>query len=1330
MTSKPRRSYGSGTIAGLLTLARGACYWPDCGEPTIRMVDGEPVQNLQIAHIRAFEENGPRFDPTWSVDERNQFDNLIMLCTPHHKVIDGPRSAEFPVELLLRWKSAREADGLDALEGLGDLTKADLGEMIAEAQTELLDRLGPALDQFAKTALDARTDAAVREYLQRVVQTYSRLNLDVLGDTGRAGEQPQIGLREVFEAPRLAWDWPRHRLPERLSRDVLDRGELENGDLPGRSSPTDTTNRRGQPSQSVLDVLGSEQGRRLVVLGDPGAGKTTLTKYLALALAGGLDNPPDGLALMKGAVPIVVELRRVADPRWIGRTIEDYWAEHNAAQRMGLPREALETLLGQGQHPVVMVFDGLDEVFDPARRADIAKHITAFSQGHPHVRTVVTSRSVGFQEGEFTRADFRVAKLEDLTRPQITSFIGRWYTAADPDSPAEAARLARRLTDAVRDFPSVAELAGNPLLLTILAAIGLGSSIPRDRRDVYEHAVEVLAGRWDRDAKNLRLPRHAHPDVAHAIDELDGRTLQDLLECIAARVQEGQQGPGGTSDAAGPLIDVGDLEQMIRDFVLNLGYATPVARTVARAMIERLYERAFLIHPFGAQTYGFVHRIFLEYLAARDLSHRYRQWDEEQLIDMLAERAVDPGWREVVLLFLGMVSRDAEALHARFVARLLRMHRRAGSAPHFRTAGDTEFLDLALQALAEAHRIGRAPSHSALTPEQAESSLPVQSDAVIDEITALLGALPGVTFPRAVTVLPTFPGSWSGRERFRRWYLPHVVLGDRVSLTATGLALAMCRDVREAITLAGVTWNETGASVMRALGARWAHEAGVRETVLTLAVSEDAATELRAEALRVLGENFGEDADTRRLLIETASVVGSHPQIRGSALVMLAKHCSAAPDCRRIVLAVANNPEAEPGVRSRVLGALARYWTRDSAAHRAVFRATSDRSAEVRSGAWNALTQSGVTGEDLRRGALTAITAQDAQERLAAMRLLGSWWSHDEEVRGAVLASAIGNPDDQALLHTLGEYWGEDREVRTLLLDVARDSSRPQHVRGAACWVLSEHWRDDEEVRQLLLFLAREGEAEVRSKVMEALSEGWESDDEVRRTMIAAANESGIELHWFAMELAGFSWPGDPGIRQALLAAVHDENSGIRWFAIETLAQRWPQDEDVRQVVLASVADQEEVVRRTAVKALGDQWPHDREARQSVLAAIGDSHPYVRSDALEVAGDRWPSDDEVRRLAQEASHDPEPLVAVTALRVLVQRWPLDDETHAAVVRSLDGPEQIDALRLLALVWPEHSETVSAIQQVREKDPTTHTATSQLLSLVAASGSSSGASARD
>ncbi|MCE4943191.1 hypothetical protein LVX13_08625 [Streptomyces albulus] len=152
MDKKPRRYYSNATIAALMTLARGGCYWPDCNVPTIRMINGAPRLNLEIAHIRAFEEGGKRFDPTWSVKERNSFDNLILLCNPHHEEVDGPDSDNYPVKVLLGWKHAREADGLDALAGLGELTKNELSEMIATAQSELVDRIGPALDEFSKTA--------------------------------------------------------------------------------------------------------------------------------------------------------------------------------------------------------------------------------------------------------------------------------------------------------------------------------------------------------------------------------------------------------------------------------------------------------------------------------------------------------------------------------------------------------------------------------------------------------------------------------------------------------------------------------------------------------------------------------------------------------------------------------------------------------------------------------------------------------------------------------------------------------------------------------------------------------------------------------------------------------------------------------------------------------------------------------------------------------------------------------------------------------------------------------------------------------------------------
>jgi hypothetical protein len=137
-----------------MTLARGYCYWPECQTPTMRMVNGSPVLNVDIAHIRAASPSGPRFDSTLSKPERDAFSNLILLCTVHHKTVDGKGWKRYPVELLEKWKAEREAGSLDQLAGLSDLTEEKLSLMLAQAQSELIDRVGPALDAFAESAPD------------------------------------------------------------------------------------------------------------------------------------------------------------------------------------------------------------------------------------------------------------------------------------------------------------------------------------------------------------------------------------------------------------------------------------------------------------------------------------------------------------------------------------------------------------------------------------------------------------------------------------------------------------------------------------------------------------------------------------------------------------------------------------------------------------------------------------------------------------------------------------------------------------------------------------------------------------------------------------------------------------------------------------------------------------------------------------------------------------------------------------------------------------------------------------------------------------------------
>ncbi|MFD1830567.1 hypothetical protein ACFSJS_12925 [Streptomyces desertarenae] len=61
MTGEPHRKYDNATIAALMTLARGGCYAPRCGAPTVRIIDGKPVLNLDIAHIRALKAGGKRY---------------------------------------------------------------------------------------------------------------------------------------------------------------------------------------------------------------------------------------------------------------------------------------------------------------------------------------------------------------------------------------------------------------------------------------------------------------------------------------------------------------------------------------------------------------------------------------------------------------------------------------------------------------------------------------------------------------------------------------------------------------------------------------------------------------------------------------------------------------------------------------------------------------------------------------------------------------------------------------------------------------------------------------------------------------------------------------------------------------------------------------------------------------------------------------------------------------------------------------------------------------------------------------------------------------------
>lgn len=90
----------------LWAASQGLCAHPECDRNLIEFDGGRWTTLGEIAHIRAHSPDGPRFDATWA-GSADSYDNCLLLCRDHHRLIDSNANA-YPVETLLKWKRQHE----------------------------------------------------------------------------------------------------------------------------------------------------------------------------------------------------------------------------------------------------------------------------------------------------------------------------------------------------------------------------------------------------------------------------------------------------------------------------------------------------------------------------------------------------------------------------------------------------------------------------------------------------------------------------------------------------------------------------------------------------------------------------------------------------------------------------------------------------------------------------------------------------------------------------------------------------------------------------------------------------------------------------------------------------------------------------------------------------------------------------------------------------------------------------------------------------------------------------------------------------------------------
>lgn len=538
---------------------------------------------------------------------------------------------------------------------------------------------GPASPAPSPEHTLARSIAAYRSALAR--QLRHRPSLHDLATLGEDADlRHGLDLLTLFVTPQAAQEIPRD-----------DRNGLPNANPLLPQEAPDPALVRTTP-QAIDALLASREYPWILLLGAPGAGKTTVSTWTALKLCA------EGEALGElptDLVPVTIDLRlfaaahRAAHERGATLDFFDHLDARHRERSLELRGDALRGLAAEGR--LVWLFDGLDEIAEDPQRREIAEMILGLRARYGG-RGLVTGRLVGCRELQpfFREGGIHTFTLLDFDDAQIESYLQRWHDLVFASDPEVGARRRERLRKTLAEVPAVRDLCKNPLLLTLVALLSRGDELPRRRHNLLGRAAELMLGQWD---ANKGISNTTRFDLG-----LKRRFLSQLAWHMLTEL------PGG----AGNLIDEAALERFTATFCAQEFALDPAdAATTARALIAHLRERNYVLGLLGGRAFGFLHKAFFESFAADEAHRRFRSqtWRLADLERLFVARWELEGWREVLFLICGHLQEDRpEHVVALLCALVARQH-------PFVLASRDDHLAFCVRALGEVQNLAAGPAH-------------------------------------------------------------------------------------------------------------------------------------------------------------------------------------------------------------------------------------------------------------------------------------------------------------------------------------------------------------------------------------------------------------------------------------------------------------------------------------------------------------------------------------------------------------------------------------------------------------------------------------------
>ena len=443
-----------------------------------------------------------------------------------------------------------------------------------------------------------------------------------------------------------------------------------------------------------------QEFKHFIILGHPGSGKTTLSKWLVINLAkeclGEQNMLFDEGVFMQKKIPIIIPIWKYVDqikqqtPDGQQKTLLHFTSENpicsssffNAEERRELSLLMMESII---QGNVLVIFEGLDEVPAHVDRSDLMKEMnTLLERGidydanshqltssfyeqkeinnikDPHTgnRFIITSRIEG---NYFEDINFYIPRLtiEDMSNEALRLFC-RSYMQCIQEISSQTG-MPDQLYDDISQNKDIFQLAINPQLASVIAAVynQCNGQLPEKRVDLYERAIETMIERLINPENHLNIQSELNATLLWSI-------LQEIAEYLHSKVES---------------LSESVLKQIIKRCLVDpqqgQHHSSTIDELISKLMNIFKYQ-AGVLSEFGQDKFRFIHRTFQEYLAARCIIFlNGSERSEDIIFESIISKINIPNWRVPLNMAFGILSKrsDHNSLFDRILTRLLTKER-------------------------------------------------------------------------------------------------------------------------------------------------------------------------------------------------------------------------------------------------------------------------------------------------------------------------------------------------------------------------------------------------------------------------------------------------------------------------------------------------------------------------------------------------------------------------------------------------------------------------------------------------------------------------------